>query len=464
MTIRRRRWPYLFNQGGFNPLLIPNLALWLDAADASTITLDGSSNVEEWRDKSGNARHSTQASTLLRPAYTTAAVNGLNALTFDASDDLLSCYNAAANPCTWFAVHKWSGANRDTRIGGNSPLSGVSIGISAASSWNMSFVRDGIAWVPSGFAQGTVTRLYRMAYDLSSSSFWTYGGGVETLRQTTALTGTLGVAANLGMPGQLCEVVMYERALTAPEIAAVEAYLATKWSVNVAGVANPSLWLDASDVSTITLDGSNNVSGWADKSGYGRHAVMATVNKRPAYTVGAINSLNVVTFDGVDDVMSGATLLAADTDFTMFAVVKKLGASSVSGTSYFHLGTDKSFGLSLGSTGANNNKGAYLNGGVAWRVEGGADIANGTVVRQQLSKVAGAGGTASYVRKGGFTLTNAETPGATPYGVYNIGSQTTGGTSYQNLQLCEAIFFERLLSAGEITLIQNYLDTKWGVP
>lgn len=44
-------------------------ALWLDAADSSTITLNGST-VSEWRDKSGNARHATQGTTGVRPAYT----------------------------------------------------------------------------------------------------------------------------------------------------------------------------------------------------------------------------------------------------------------------------------------------------------------------------------------------------------------------------------------------------------
>lgn len=37
---------------GFNPKSISGLALWLDASDLSTITLNGS-NVSEWRDKSG---------------------------------------------------------------------------------------------------------------------------------------------------------------------------------------------------------------------------------------------------------------------------------------------------------------------------------------------------------------------------------------------------------------------------
>ena len=44
------------------------------------------------------------------------------------------------------------------------------------------------------------------------------------------------------------------------------------------------LWLDASDVSSMTMDGSNNVSQWNDKSGAGNHGTQATASQRPVYT------------------------------------------------------------------------------------------------------------------------------------------------------------------------------------
>jgi hypothetical protein len=54
---------------GFTPIDIPGCALWLDAYDATTLTLSGS-NVTQWRDKSGNAYH---------------AVGYNNAATYDAT-------------------------------------------------------------------------------------------------------------------------------------------------------------------------------------------------------------------------------------------------------------------------------------------------------------------------------------------------------------------------------------------
>ena len=49
-------------------------ALWLDAADSSTFTLDGSGNVEQWNDKSGNSYHATQSNAADRPAFASSEV------------------------------------------------------------------------------------------------------------------------------------------------------------------------------------------------------------------------------------------------------------------------------------------------------------------------------------------------------------------------------------------------------
>lgn len=61
-----------------------SLALWLDAEDTNTITLNGST-VSQWGDKSGNNRHATQATASNQPTYTTSGLNGKNVLTFSNS-------------------------------------------------------------------------------------------------------------------------------------------------------------------------------------------------------------------------------------------------------------------------------------------------------------------------------------------------------------------------------------------
>jgi hypothetical protein len=63
-------------------------ALWLDAADASTLTLNGST-VSQWADKSGNARNATQATASAQPTYNATLLGGKPALTFDGTSDFL---------------------------------------------------------------------------------------------------------------------------------------------------------------------------------------------------------------------------------------------------------------------------------------------------------------------------------------------------------------------------------------
>jgi hypothetical protein len=57
-------------------------------------------------------------------------------------------------------------------------------------------------------------------------------------------------------------------------------------------------WYDSSDLTTITKDGSDYVSGWNDKLGSGRDLLQPTGARQPKWVV-----TDGVLFDGVDDIM-----------------------------------------------------------------------------------------------------------------------------------------------------------------
>mgnify|MGYP000880000060 CR=1 FL=1 len=76
------------------------LGLWLDASDATTVTLNGSA-VSQIDDKSGNSRHFTQPIALAQPTYTTAGQNSKNVITFDG----IGQYLAAATAADWTFLH-----------------------------------------------------------------------------------------------------------------------------------------------------------------------------------------------------------------------------------------------------------------------------------------------------------------------------------------------------------------------
>ena len=67
-----------------------SLTMWLDANDASTLTLNGST-VSQWDDKSGNGFHAVQSTASYQPTYNPTGFNSKPSLFFDATNDLMAC-------------------------------------------------------------------------------------------------------------------------------------------------------------------------------------------------------------------------------------------------------------------------------------------------------------------------------------------------------------------------------------
>ena len=82
---------FLWNETVWNPSMI-STALWLDAADAGTVTTV-SGAVSQWNDKSGNGRNATQPTSTRRPTYSAAFLNSKAVISFDGSDDILGFTN-----------------------------------------------------------------------------------------------------------------------------------------------------------------------------------------------------------------------------------------------------------------------------------------------------------------------------------------------------------------------------------
>ena len=83
---------FTWSESVWNPSMIQT-ALWLDAADASTVTTV-SGGVSQWNDKSGNARHATQVTSGSRPTVAVASQNSRNGISFDGVDDRLGFSSA----------------------------------------------------------------------------------------------------------------------------------------------------------------------------------------------------------------------------------------------------------------------------------------------------------------------------------------------------------------------------------
>lgn len=115
------------------------LALWLDANDSSTITLNGST-VSQWNDKSGNARHVSQNNASAQPEFAVTGLNSKPTLRFNsptAGRHLLSSVNF---PSMTGGVSAIVVAQIDTSFDWNGY---VGVGALIANTSNFEFYRQG---------------------------------------------------------------------------------------------------------------------------------------------------------------------------------------------------------------------------------------------------------------------------------------------------------------------------------
>lgn len=217
-------------------------------------------------------------------------------------------------------------------------------------------------------------------------------------------------------------------------------------------IANLSLWLDASDASTITTE--TGVSQWDDKeTSAANNATQGTGSLQPA-TGGSLNSLNVINWDGTDDLMNVASftsILSRLNAFTVFILFKAdtaagtLLASTIDGSNRFAIGFAS--GDVIGET---------FNGS-DFTVESTpfSDTVSGHVVTVTNSSSNVISLFLDGIQGAGTDLAaTANTAGTT------IGARTDGGVNYGG-DIAEIAVYSRELTSVEISQVETYLSDKW---
>jgi hypothetical protein len=241
------------------------LAVWYDAADSASVTLN-SGNVAELRDKSGNGRHMAQSTAANQPAYVASAQNTRSVIRSAGGNVHLrreSGGSALSESMSYLGetTHTLFVACKATPFAGQYLF------------WAANFTQTNAQrlilagpWVTSGspyyiFDSGSSTagrlnttvnrgsnaHIIAVRRDGSAYAAWADGtaSGTATNASTTAVnfTGTFSLFAEInaagafqagGFNGDLYEVVHYNRALTADERQRVERYLGAKWGITVA--------------------------------------------------------------------------------------------------------------------------------------------------------------------------------------------------------------------------------------
>ena len=248
------------------PKQISNCITWFDADDLSTITTEASTrNVRYWADKSNSNLVLTGGGLTLanEPLSVIGGLNGRNTVRCDGGDYLSCAFTTTYTEFTIFYVFKGNESN-------NSRSHILSVNNAGASSGNFEFdLNDNYGsayqtmWVywngggspssvigltspntKSDFLQGSPTLFTFSHTNAGSGTNTIYVNGrtrsdqLNSSTQTITLGGAgnslfLGARAASGLyyTGDICEVIIYSKQLSATERSQVQNYLSNKWRI-----------------------------------------------------------------------------------------------------------------------------------------------------------------------------------------------------------------------------------------
>ncbi len=232
----------------FTPTDLANLALWLDADDASSFTYSSGVVVSQWNDKSGNSRHFTQGTVGSQPSRS-GTQNGRSTVVFDGTDDFLGRTSfMSGTVATMFAVVKVDADPPATSAKTGNWYFSDATGAAGASSfpWTNGSIDDCFGLGSAGGNRKDVgnpsTSLAQFnvyGVTVSQSVQWTahLNGTQLFTTSTSTLVGWSASDHTIGknpipryLDGEIAEFIIYTSALGTTDRQSVEAYLKAKWN------------------------------------------------------------------------------------------------------------------------------------------------------------------------------------------------------------------------------------------
>jgi hypothetical protein len=183
---------FTWNETVWNPSMITT-ALWLDAADASTITTVGGA-VSQWNDKSGKGRNATQPTSGNRPTYQSSVQNSRNVIRFNAaSSQFLTCSNTAG---AFNYLHSGQGLIISVvKVGTTADPNALYGVLGNAGAFNGLRRGFSLAWDDRTLVP-TSNRISTAAYDGLNNNVYSVGQSDILLPQSFGIAGALIDAAN----------------------------------------------------------------------------------------------------------------------------------------------------------------------------------------------------------------------------------------------------------------------------
>jgi hypothetical protein len=514
-----------FDQFGlFSSNMSTSLRLWLDGSDPRTITTSAG-KITSWRDKSGSGNALTPVGIYGNAAVQSSYQNGLDVVNFTGNNFYRSTVNGTApyphdcflvvalkslvrtdvigigsttndqfNSLTFF---EYTGAGQRRWHNGSSNFNRTTVAISSTSEESSTgfLVMNWICWNNNFLIRRNGVQLCR------DTTLTMVQGGTPAF--TIAARQPFSSAPDIACNMFLAEVLVFDRILVRPARRHVEQYLATKWGLlssfswptpryrNLIPEFNPrsivtntnqrlTIWVDAADVSTLTLStsGANTVvEFWTDKSGYRINSgVPISFSQsgagRPFYKESTLRAgIAEISFNGVDQWMNLVDL-SENNDFfdttskTVFCVVNNLQGSSATAGSSLIFGSNQVTGLGIAYT---SQWGLWCNStttlGHLNTTTGGSASATQSFTKSTIPTLLTATHTSvnfSVGQNGATRTEQTSQTGATTMPTAFIMSLGRG-TSYCSFSIHELLLFRGQLTVSQIQVVEGYLAWKWKI-
>jgi len=227
------------------------------------------------------------------------------------------------------------------------------------------------------------------------------------------------------------------------------------------------LWLDASDSATLfdaTSGGSavaadGGVARWEDKSGNARHMTQGTAANRPVRKTATQNGLDILRFDGSNDILELTYNLSSIAAASLIVVAKY--ADTIGHEIVAAFGTQTSFGgLSVEKQRSGGANFGVVAGSNLAASESSVSLSAANTNINAFAAIYGSGTITGYINNVSAGSTSFAGP---------LNSQTgfrVGGyfdILYAQADVCEVVYYNKALSSDERTSLQGYLANKWGI-
>lgn len=224
-------------------------------------------------------------------------------------------------------------------------------------------------------------------------------------------------------------------------------------------ISGLELWLDASDESTIT-DTSGNVDTWTDKSDNAFE--FTDTGTQPVTGTRTINSLNVVDFGGSGFMKSIASDITSTGSglWTAFAVVETDTVTGVHNILDQDNQSTQRIGQYLRINGSNLEALTFDTAVIAYT------DTRGTVSTSTPFLASGVRNTSvieAFIDGSGDGTTSVSGTAKTGSTNITVGSFANSALQVWDGAIAEILFYNAVLSSGDIAAVETYLANKWGL-